>query len=91
MSHVSLIAKGPIKNVQRAAGRHGVNVNSCRAVGRDVQCYTSCKTEPAVMQWFQDRGRVKVGRGFPPGTLLYYSGHCGGRDLGRRRGKKRRK
>lgn len=80
--HVSLIIKGPTKSAKRAAARHGINVSSCRAVGRDVQCYAPCsmKVESKVTGWYHERSRVKAGRGHPPGTLLYYSGSCVRKD-----------
>jgi hypothetical protein len=86
---VTVIAKGPLKNVQRAAARYDVPVSDCRAIGGDVQCHTLCSAEANMAEWFSARGRVKQGRGFPPGTLLYYSGKCGTRELGTRRSRKR--
>jgi hypothetical protein len=91
MASISVIAKGPAKNVKRAASRHGVTMSACRAVGGDVQCYTSCSAEPGIAEWFSERGRVKQGRGFAPGTLLYYSGSCGGRELGKRSKRSKRR
>jgi len=83
MKHrLSLIVKGPIKSVKRAAARHGVTMESCRVVGTnkfgDVQCYARChpKTNHGVVQWYTTRARSKPGRGYPPGTLLYHGAFC---------------
>lgn len=84
--HLSLIVKGPVRNARRAAHRHGVVVKDCRSVSGDVQCYVKCSAaaQNATGRWYAERNRSKAGRGFPPGTLLYYSGSCAA-NLGRRR------
>jgi hypothetical protein len=79
--HISLIVKGPLKNVRRAAQRHDLGLESCRTVSSkfgDVQCYAACteKTNGKVMDWYTERSRSKAGRGFPPGTLLYHGAFC---------------
>lgn len=88
--HLSLIIKGPTKNAKRAAQRHGISTVSCRDVSGDVQCYAPCggKAEHKTAEWFAERGRTKAGRGYPPGTLLYYSGSCP-TGLGKRKRKRR--
>lgn len=93
--HISLIAKGPIKNVRRAASRHGIATQSCRVVGTgkfgDVQCYASCSPSMnrKIVDWFSEKAGAKNGRGFPPGTLLYHGAMCAASGLGRRRTRRR--
>jgi hypothetical protein len=92
---VSLIVKGPLKSAKRAAQRHGVALESCRAVGSrfgDLQCYAKCTTSANrnIVDWFSDRARAKAGRGHPPGTLLYHGSLCE-TDFGRKKTRKRRR
>jgi hypothetical protein len=93
--HISLIVKGPLKSVRRAAQRHDLGLESCRTVSSkfgDVQCYAACteKTNGKVMDWYTERSRSKAGRGFPPGTLLYHGAFCSTKNLGKRAHKRRR-
>jgi hypothetical protein len=95
--HVSLIIKGPLKNAQRSAQRHGLSPSSCRTVdratGRDIQCYVKCSTSTnsRVIDWYADNVQnPKPGRGHPPGTLLYHGALCEV-DFGRRKRKPRRR
>ena len=93
--HLSLIIKGPVKSAKRAAQRHGISTVSCRSVSGDVQCYAPCSSSAMhkTAAWYSERGRSKAGRGYPPGTLLYYSGSCptGLGKRKRRRSKTRRR
>lgn len=87
-SYLSLLIKGPIKNAKRAAQRRELSVTDCITVsGRDVRCYTPCSAgaERKVGAWFAERGQVKKGRGYPPGTLLHFSGSCPVSGFGRRK------
>jgi hypothetical protein len=93
--HISLIAKGPLKSVRRAAQRHGIHLESCRVVSSkfgDLQCYAPCsmKVNHKVVEWYTARAHAKTGRGYPPGTLLYHGAFCETKNLGKRARKRHR-
>jgi hypothetical protein len=78
--HVSLIAKGPKKSVQRQAARYGVPMASCVSHGKDVQCFTACtpSTRDRLDEWFRaSRPNRSTQRTWSaPGALLYVGGSC---------------
>jgi hypothetical protein len=84
---------GPAKSAKRAAARHGIPLENCRlgSMG-SVICDAPCKhgVTNRVVRWHGERAHAKRGRGFPPGTLTFYSGSCP-RGLGRARRRRRRR
>lgn len=93
--HVSLIAKGPKKSVQREAARYGVPMTSCVTHGKDVQCFTACtpSTRDRLDKWFtaSRRNRSTTRTWSSPGALLYVGGSCLSALDGARSRRKRRR
>ena len=83
---------GSSKSAKREAARRGIPLFNCHTGQRDdVSCHAPCKpgVTNRIVEWYGERAHAKAGRGFPPGTLLYYSGACP-RGLGRARRRRRR-
>jgi hypothetical protein len=78
MAAILLHIKGTKKNATRAAARRGIPVKSCRKnMSGTVNCAATCASYARIVRWFGEKsGQVRQGRGFAPGTLLYYSGSC---------------
>jgi len=78
--HVSLIAKGPKKSIQREAARYGIPMSSCVSHGKDVQCFTACtpSTRDRLDEWFRASkpNRSTQRTWSRPGALLYVGGSC---------------
>ncbi len=74
---IRLSIKGPLKSAKRAASRNRVSVRNCHKLksGR-VVCDVPCRQEVAVARWFGKKGTIRPGRGYPPGTLVFYSSTC---------------
>jgi len=82
--HLNLIIKGQPKSAKRAAARRGIPVKNCRAINaRETACAAPAHAHARVAAWL-DTGSVREGRGYEPGTLLYFNGARG-------RGRKRRR
>lgn len=91
-----LMIKGSPKNAKRAAARRGIPVRNCHALattaasrardrGRarnDTVCDAPESARVRVMHWLAERGVLKEGRGYAPGSLLFFNG------ARRRRGKR---
>lgn len=86
-----LVIKGGKKNATREAARHGVTVRSCRTTKHDTTlCDAPCAQWREVGEWFREHRTQRAGRGFSPGSLLFYAG-CDAKDLrGARRRRRRR-
>jgi hypothetical protein len=72
---LQLIIKGNKRSAGRAAARRGVPVQ-CRAQANrgEIICVAPCHAEGKVYRWFDTpRDVIKKGRGFPPGTLLWFN------------------
>ncbi len=91
---IGLFIKGTTKkSATRAAQRHGVPVRNCKMNprGDGVLCDAPCSSKSSVVKWYTEKAnRVKPGRGFVPGTLLFYGGCPSGGGLSGAR-KRRRK
>jgi len=89
---IKIIAKGPVKNVQRSAHRRGISLKSCRASKErfsQVYCAAPCSKGNQVRRWFGDAMELaKGGRGYPPGTLLFFNESCGALEGARKRKKR---
>ena len=74
---LNLHIHGPMKSAKRAASRYGIPVHHCSTDKRgNVLCHAPCKpgVTNRVVSWYGERSRTKAGRGYPPGTLTFYSG-----------------
>lgn len=89
---LNLHIHGPVKSAKREAGRRGIPVTRCATISSGgVVCHAPCRpgVTNRVVSWYGERAHAKKGRGYPPGTLTYYSGSCP-RGLGRARRHRRR-
>ena len=82
-----LFIKGPVKNARREAARRGIAVRNCKQAPRgEAVCETSddVPNKVRVMQWFAVTDVNVPGRGYPPGSLLFFNGARRGRRRRRR-------
>lgn len=95
MANILLVIAGPKKSALRAASRHGIPARFAKRLApNETIATTSCKMHRKVGQWFGPKGEtIKPGRGYPPGTLLWYNSRgCDSvGELGRARRKPRRR
>lgn len=88
---IQLSIKGSKKSAARAASRRGIAIKQCsKARHNTVICKAPCRDLSKAMYWYGEHGsRTKEGRGFVPGTLLFFSNR-GCEGLGRARKRRRR-
>ena len=69
-----LVVKGNKRSAGREAARRGISAK-CRAkVNRgEIVCVVPCHAAAKVHRWFEQGGVSKKGRGYPPGTLLWFN------------------
>lgn len=79
---IHLVIKGNKKAATREAHRRGIAVKNCKYrkggfTKGDVDSTTTCVAsnvhEKKIAKWMGARGTKKRGRGFAPGTLLFYN------------------
>jgi hypothetical protein len=89
-----LLIKGSPANARREASRRGIPLKNVKKHPRFNEVYAdaSCKALTKAMIWHGDTPhKPKSGRGFPPGSLVYFnaagcrSGEMGGASRRRRR------
>jgi hypothetical protein len=69
-----LTIKGNKKNATRAASRRRISVRNCSTKKGTTYCDTPCSKWRAVAEWYGEKTTgAKRGRGFVPGTLLFFS------------------
>lgn len=77
---IRLVVKGPKKSAQRAAARRKLPVRCKKGdTGQpgSVICDAPCSVNRrALYTWYGEKAATRVGRGFPPGTLLYFTENC---------------
>lgn len=86
-----LVIKGSPKNAKREASRHGIPLRNCRVTKLDnertptTMCDAPDSARTRVAQWFNVSGTIQSGRGYAPGSLLFFNGARGRRKRRRRR------
>ncbi len=95
MAKLLLVIKGPAASARREAARRGVPIKVKRTLSHgELTAETACSNHRKVMNWFgRQRSTVKMGRGYPPGELLWFNpGACDAAgELGRASHRRRRR
>jgi hypothetical protein len=87
-----LFVKGSTKVARNAAHKHNVSGAHCEALKPgETKCAVPCDHEAAVARWYAAPSKTKTGRGYPPGTLLFYSSQCDAGMAGSRKRRRKRR
>ena len=70
---IHVVIKGEPKNAKREAQRRGIVLRDCKKAKDEItRCIASSVHEKKLAKWMGAQTTKKKGRGFSPGTLLFY-------------------